>query len=123
MTSPLVSPTCKQFFRMRESPQSSELVAGDLEITQNYFQVQVPWLILPVLVWVCATAFLVITIFLTKRHCMPVWRSSTLILLDCKQPVAMLASDRRVEDRERKQPKYAELDETAGTWVLKEFDR
>lgn len=87
------------------------MVDGIVENLEPYFRVSIPWLILPMVMWLSTSIFLLFTILLTKWHGVPVWKSSPLILLDCKQQDIQLDSDRLNRKREKRQPAMVVLED------------
>ncbi|OAL48704.1 hypothetical protein IQ07DRAFT_84448 [Pyrenochaeta sp. DS3sAY3a] len=96
---------------MRRYPLSAEMIDGIVETSQPYFRVSIPWLILPISIWLCTSVFLLFTILLTKWHGVPVWKSSPLILLDCKRQDIQLESDRLVRECEKRQSAMVMLED------------
>ncbi|KAH7371361.1 hypothetical protein BKA66DRAFT_185338 [Pyrenochaeta sp. MPI-SDFR-AT-0127] len=65
---------------MGRSPHSAEMVDRVVENLEPYFRLAITWLILPIMLWLCTTIFLLAITQLTKQHRVPVWKSSPLIL-------------------------------------------
>ena len=107
---------------MRLSPKSAELVEGIVETTERYFQVEIIWLILPLMLWLWASIFLVATILYTKFRRVPVWKASPLILLDCKQPTVNIDSERLVRKRLETVPTTVKLEQEVLGWRLAEME-
>lgn len=59
----------------------NESVIGAAWIPANFIEVNFRWLIVPIVLWLLTTIFIIATIFMTWKLEAPLWKSSVLALL------------------------------------------
>jgi hypothetical protein len=97
-------------------------VLGSIEISEQYFAINLLWMILPIALWVGTTLSLLMTIVLTYKHSIPAWKASPIILMDCKNEDICLDSDRLVKKGVKEHDVTLSLVKKDGWWTVLEVD-
>lgn len=85
--------------RMRTAPNNakSNLAIGTTWESKQYIEADLRWLAFPAAVWLLSTWVLFFTLWKTKDGSVPIWKSSSLVLLQCMLADNGLGSSREVE--------------------------
>lgn len=84
---------------MRTAPNNakSNLIIGTTWVSKQYIEADLRWLAFPAAVWLLSTWVLFTTLWKTRDRSVPIWKSSSLVLLQCMLADNGLGSSREVE--------------------------
>jgi hypothetical protein len=89
----------KHITKMRTAPNNikSNFVVGTAREIKQFIMTDLRWLAPPVAIWLISTCVLFITLWRPKSNDVPIWKSSSLVLLQCMLTNNELGWSREVE--------------------------
>lgn len=103
---------------MRLSTHSGNALHGSAQIVEHYYEVNWPWVYVPWAILFLTAWHLVGTI--SKSRHIPVWKGSTVVLMDCVQPGYTMKSENDAHRDVRTRGLHVQLvhDVNNNTWRL-----
>lgn len=99
---------------------SNATVYGYIERPEQYFKVMLWWFSGPIIIWLVVTLLFIGTVFRTRRHDIPAWKTSVLAVMQSTHRGGMKTGKVMRQAAKKKNFHLVSTHEGSGKWALEE---